>query len=359
MSTSSGSTFNVHQRPTIAVNGQDDLTLSQGLLGMNVTETTLGLYRCELVVGNWGPLPQGGTGFSYFDRKLLDFGKTLTISVGGTSIFEGQIYALIGRFPEEGQVEFAVYAEDRFQELRMTRRTQTFENTTDSDLFSTIANAHGLTPNIDVQGPQHTVIAQVNQSDLALLRERARAVDAEVWMDGTTLHAQARSRRKGATVTLGYKHELHEVVVSADLANQRTALTVSGWDVSAKSAIQYQATDSALGSELGSNTSGSSIVQSAFGARKDAIVHSVPWTQAEAQARAEAHYRAFARTFVSVRGVADTDPNLRVGAYVNLVGVGPLFEGSYYVTEVTHIFDGVRGLRTEFSAESPGMGQPQ
>jgi phage protein D len=133
-------------------------------------------------------------------------------------------------------------------------------------------------------------------------------------------------------------------------------LTVSGWDVAAKQGIQYQATDSVLGNELGSATSGANVLQSAFGTRAEMIVHTVPWTQAEAQARAEAHFRAFARTFVSVRGVAQTDPNLRVGAYVNLMGVGPLFEGTYYVTEVSHVFDGVNGLRSEFAAESPGMG---
>ncbi len=343
-------------RPTVSIAGQNQPSLTQGLLGMSITETILGLYRCELVVGNWGPLGQGGTGFLYFDRSLLDFGKSLQISLAGQSMFEGTISALEGRFPEDTQIEIGVLAEDRFQELRMTRRTQTFENITDADLFSTIASAHGLTPSIDVQGPQYRVIAQVNQSDLALIRDRARAVDAEVWMDGTTLHAQAREHRRGASLTLGYKHELREVVVSADLANQRTALTVSGWDVSAKQAIQSQATDSVLGSELGGNTSGASVVQSSFGTRNDTIVHTVPWTQAEAQARAEAHFRAFARTFLSVRGVADTDPGLRVGAYVDLTGLGPLFEGTYYVTEVTHMFDGVKGLRTEFCAERPGLG---
>ncbi|HEY4011965.1 MAG TPA: hypothetical protein VGM06_01395 [Polyangiaceae bacterium] len=346
-------------RPSLAVEGQDQSALAQGLLEMEIKETTTGLYHCELVVGNWGPKSSGGgVGFLYFDGALFDFGKALSVSLGNQTIFQGRVSALEGRFPEGAQVEIAVLAEDRFQELRMTRRTRTFENLTDATLFQSIANDHGLTPSIDVQGPQHKVLAQVNQSDLAFLRDRARAIDAEVWMDGTTLHAQSRARRKGAQLTLGYSHELRECVVSADLAHQRTALAVSGWDVAGKKAISYEATDSVLGNELGTLTSGASVVQNKFGARKEAIVHSVPWTSTEAQARAEAHFRAMARTFLSVRGVADTDPGLRVGAQVTLAGLGPLFEGSYYVTEVTHLFDGVKGLRTEFAAERPGMGQP-
>ena len=358
MSNSSGTGIRI-ARPNIAIDGQDQPTLAQGLLSMQIDESTAGLYRCELVVGNWGPLAQGpGTGFLYFDRKLIDFGKTLKVSVGGKAIFEGRISALEGHFPEGSQVEMGILAEDRFQELRMTRRTQTFEDTTDAALFQTIASAHGLTPSVDVQGPKHKVIAQLNQSDLALLRDRARAIDAEVWMDGTTLHAQARARRRGAQVSLGYKHELHELVALADLAHQRTALVVSGWDVSSKDAIRGEATDSALGNELGGKTSGASLVRSKLGERKEAIVHSVPWTSEEAQARAEGYFRAIARTFVTVRGVADTDPGIRVGAYVDLSSVGPLFEGTYYVTSVTHVFDGVRGIRTEFSAERAGLGKP-
>jgi phage protein D len=348
-------------RPKISVEGQDQPGLAQGLLSMRIAETTAGLYDCEIVVGNWGPGDGQSPAFLYFDRSLLDFGKTLKVTIGNDTIFEGRISAIEGRFPEGAQVELGVLAEDRFQDLRMTRRTQLFENVSDSDLFNQIASAHGLSPSIDVVGPTHKVLAQVNQSDLAFLRDRARSIDAEVWMDGTTLHVQRRAaRRRGAALTLGYGHELREVAILADLAHQRTALTISGWDVSGKQAISYEAGDSVLGNELGNYTSGASVVQNKFGQRKETVVHSVPQTSTEAQARAEGHFRTLARTFVTVRGVADTDPGLRVGAYVELKGVGPLFEGNYYVTDVAHIFDGsdAGGLRTEFSAERPGLGQP-
>ena len=240
----------------------------------------------------------------------------------------------------------------------MTRRTRTFEDLTDADLFNQIAQAHGLTASVDVLGPKHKVIAQLNQSDLALLRDRARAIDAEVWMDGKTLHAQARSKRRGPVLKLTYAQQLHELQVVADLAHQRTALVVGGWDVASKSAIAIEATDAALGNELGGNTSGASLVQSAFGARKEVIAHSVPWTSTEAQARADGHFRAIARTFVNARGVAETSSDLRVSAGIELVGVGPLFDGRYYVTEATHLFDTSRGLRTEFTAERPWLGKP-
>lgn len=346
-------------RPSFNVGGTEQAPLADGLLGLVVAETTQGLYRCEARFGNLGPVDSGGSpDFLYFDRRLLDFGASFDVALGGDRIFQGRISGLEARFPDGGAPpEITVLAEDRFQELRMTRRTATFTEVTDADVFRRIAQQHGLTASVSVQGPSYRVLAQLNQSDLAFMRERARAVDAELWLDGTTLNVKQRSGRGTSTVTLGMHNELHELCVSADLAAQRSAVRVSGWDVAGKSAILEEATDDAIRGELGSDTSGASILSSAqFGERKEALVHTVPLTQAEARARAQSFFRAGARRFVRARGVAQTDARLRVGAKVDLRAVGPLFSGLYYLTEVTHTFDGARGLRTEFLAERPGIG---
>jgi hypothetical protein len=41
-----------------------------------------------------------------------------------------------------------------------------------------------------------------------------------------------------------------------------------------------------------------------------------------------------------------------------LSGLGPLFSGKYYVAGVRHLFDGATGMRTEFTAERPGLSRP-
>jgi phage protein D len=200
------------------------------------------------------------------------------------------------------------------------------------------------------------VLAQVNQSDLAFVRERARAVDAEVWMEGSTLNAKSHTSRNGGTLEMTYGNQLHQFTVLADLAMQRTSVAVNGWDVSSKAKLQFEATDSAISSELNGDTSGVSILQSAFGARKEALVHTVPLNSQEAQHEAEAFFKLSARRFVVGHGVADTKATLRVGSYVDLKGLGPLFNGKFYVSEAKHIFDSAKGLRTEFRAERAGIG---
>lgn len=344
-------------RPTIAVSGRDNAELGAALLALSVVERADGLYHCEALFGNWGPM-NGATTFLYFDRRTLDFGASLAVKLGSDTLFEGRITALEGRFPNGGPPQIAVLAEDRLQDLRMTRRTRTFSNITDRAAFSDVASSHGLTPRVNLSGPSYKVLAQVNQSDLAFLRERARSIDAEVWVEGAALHAAHRRDRRtsGATLVLGAR--LREFSVLADLAGQRTAVTANGWDVAGKAALTHEATEAVISGELGSDESGVGILQAKFGGRKESLAHGVPLTSAEVQAQAEAMFRHSARRFVMGRGVAETDPLLRVGRDIELQGLGPLFSGKYYLAEVRHRFDGSRGLRTEFTVERPGIGRP-
>jgi len=295
----------------------------------------------------------------YFDRKKLDFGKAMQIKIDQDKIFDGRISALEGCFPEGHAPEVAVLLEDRFQDLRMTQRTRAFTDVSDAAVIRRIANDYGLQPNIDASGPTYKIVTQVNQSDLSFLRERARAIDAEIWLDDRTLYCKTRSKRNDGTVKMNFGAELREVCVTADLAGQRTSVSVNGWDISSKSAMNYEAKEQVVSGELNGDSSGPSMLKSAFGERKEAVAHTIPLSSSEAQAEAEAVMRMTARRFVVARGVAIGDAKLGVGTYVDLQGLGPLFSGKYYLCHVKQMFDGTQGFRTEFTAERPGIGKAQ
>jgi phage protein D len=351
-------------RPTVAVDGKDSDDLRLGMLSAVIAEDTQGLYRCEASIGNLGGDDPNGVDFRYFDRKTFDFGKSFRVKLKDDVLFEGRITGLEARFPPKSPPELVILAEDALQDLRMTRRTRTFVDQTDADVFNKIADDHQMGKSVTLSGGSHKVLAQVNQSDLAFLRDRARAIEAELWvsLDSSgkpTLNAKTRADRGGgAPIKLGYRNELTEFCVVADLAGQRTEVAASGWDVSAKDKVTFSATDSDLGGELGDFESGASILKAKLGDRKESIVHGVPFTQQEAQERAQAHFKMQARRFVTGYGVAKTNGKLRVGAIVDIDGVGPLFNGKYYLAEVRHLFDGTRGLRSELSVERAGLGRP-
>jgi hypothetical protein len=345
-------------RPSFFVDGKEDTVLAEGLLRFAACESVHGLYHCEASFGNWG-LKNNSIDFLYFDRKKLDFGKTMQVKVDDDKIFDGRISALEAQFEEGVSPGIGVFLEDRFQDLRMVRRTRTFADVSDSDVLQKIAGDHGLQANIDASGPTYKVLAQVNQSDLAFMRERARCIDSELWIDGSNLYVKTRSKRNNGTVKLTYGGELEVIKLLADLAGQRSAVSVNGWDVSGKTGLTYQATEQAISSELNGDNSGISILKSAFGERKESLVHTVPLSSREAQVEAETVLRMTARRFVTAFARAQGNAKLSVGSYVDLQGLGPLFNGKYYLTQVKHVFDGLRGYKTEFAAERPGIGKAQ
>jgi hypothetical protein len=227
-------------RPTIFVAGTQSSSLTGGLLRLRVREDVHGLASCEAEFGNWGPNGDSSD-FLYFDRRL---------KLGDGVLFSGRITGLEGRYPQGNSPSVVVLAEDRFQDLRMTRRTRTFADVSDADVVSQIASDHGLTADVGISGPKHKVLAQLNQSDLAFLRERARALDAELWMTDSKLSVKPRSSRGGSPITLTYGKELREFRVLADLAGQATSLEVTGWDVAGKTGLKERADGAVVGGEL-------------------------------------------------------------------------------------------------------------
>ena len=330
-------------------------TLTAGLLSLDILNSEDGMARCELLFGNWGG-PET-SGFQHFDRTTIEFGKPISVRHGDDLIFEGRMSAITANFPDGGPPQIGVCAEDRLQDLRMTRRTRCFADATLADVVQQIARDHKLQARVDLDGPRHRVLVQVNQSDLAFLRDVARGEDAQIWGEGAKLVAAARTRRKGGTIALAWAGKLREFHVEADLAHQRTSLTASGWDVSTKQVARFEADDSAIRAELGNEDGGAITLRRAFGARADTLAHGLPFDAMEARALAEASLRHIARRFVVGRGVAETRADLRVGAKLTLSGLGPLFEGRYTVTAIHHRFDAKLGMRTEFQCDRPSLGR--
>ena len=352
-------------RPGIRLDGRLDPALGGDLVqSLLVEETTLGLFRSEIRFLNWGPTGEG-EGLVLFNGASVHFGKVIAVELGppDTSgpVFAGRITGVEGIYPVARPPELVVLAEDRFQDLRLTRRTRSFENKKDEDVFKAVAGAHNLTPHLDIDGPTYRVLAQVNESDLAFLRERAAAIDAELWVDGNDLYVQLRSRRNAGSVRFTYGQNLLEFSVLADLAHQRSSVRVCGWDVGGKQTIDEQAAESVVSAELRGGMSGSAVLDRAFSpaVHGERIVSAVPLSKDEAKRMAEARYRERARRLVRGSGVVDGNARIRVGATVELAGLGPWFDGSYYVTAARHMFDLRHGFRTEFDCERPGIAGDQ
>lgn len=350
--------------PVFEVNGQVYGELARDILRLEVEETTDGLKTLMARLVAVGP-PQGSGGeeevLLYLDSRILDFGKTLSVSIGPPesqrTIFDGHITALEISFEEGGDPEVFVFAEDKLMDLRMTRRNLTYETMSDADVAREIASEHGLTHEVEADGPSYDVIQQWNMSDLAFLRERARMIQAEVWVDENTLSFKTRDRRQGTQLTLIRGTDIISVKACADLAHQRTRIQVSGYDADARDVIDESAGEEAIQAEVTGGSTGPAILQRAFGERVSRRIREIPLNASEAADWARAEMLRRARGFVTVTGVTRGTPDMVVGSLLTLEQMGDPFNGEgYYVTRVRHTYDLTQGHRTQFEAQRATIG---
>lgn len=346
--------------PVFSVAGQRVPDLARDCLALSVEESTAGLRTLTAHFLAAAPRQRPNDDMAeYLDGRTLSFGSEVSVSLGPPGdervVFAGSVSALEVTFDEGDTPYVTVFAEDALMALRMTRRSRTYRQVGDADLARRIAAGHGLSAVADASGPTYPLVHQVNESDLAFLRARAELIGAEVWATGRTLHFATRDRRPGPQLRLDRGRDLLSVAVRADLAHQRSAVRVSGYDARSRDRIDAEADGAVVTAEVRGGRIGPDVLLQAVGPREDRRSRLVPLAEAEGRAWARARMQERARRFVTAVGVSHGTPQLTVGSRLTLTGVGRPFDGDgYYTTRVRHTFQrGAGGLRSHFEAERP------
>lgn len=344
--------------PTIQIDGQPNDKVTALLLSMEMREREGGMSALELRFSNFASLA-GGTGdFAFEDGTVLKLGAAVQVYAGDvsspTEIFRGKITALEGRFHNNGAPDLVILAEDALQGARMTRRTKNWESTTLADIVQEVAGDLGLTPVTDGLDTNIGTQQQFNESDLQFLRRLLCRYDADLQVVGTELHATPRSQAQRNTVTIDLNSQLREVRVLADLANQVSQVTATGWDYNQGQTISATSQTTSFGP--GSGTNGSDWLQQALSSRSDQLGQFVTLDAQEAQSLVDADYAERTRRFVVAHGVSEGNPNLRVGSYLTINGLGQRFSNTYYTTATVHRYDTENGYETRFTAECAYLG---
>jgi phage protein D len=341
--------------PEVKLAGSVPDGLSDLLVSTTVEESVTGLARCEVRLDNWDARP-GGSGYLFVDRATYDFGATLEVTAGPPDerglVFAGRVTGIEAEFAPDTGPTLVLLAEDGLQDLRMTRRTRTFEDNSDADVVAQLARDHSLTPEVDLDGPTHAALCQLNQSDLAFLRDRALPYGADVWLDGRTLHV---GKRDDEAIVLRHGRELLAFRVLADLALQASEQRVAGWDPDTKEAVLETADQRSLGADLGGDVGGGRLLADKFGDRPATTTLRRTVTDSEARAIAKGLYLERARRFVTGHGVVDGIAGLRAGRSVAMVDLGAVFDGTYRLSRVVHRYDRAAGYRTEIDVERSGI----
>ena len=344
--------------PVFKVDGEVKGELARDISRLEIEESTAGLKRltARLIAEGTPPEGSGEQQQLYLDGSIVDFGKKLSVVLGAApaafTVFTGWISAIEADFQEGAVPEVVIFAEDKLMKLRMTRRMKTYEKVSDADIARAIAAEHGLTPSVDADGPTYDLVQQWNMSDLAFLRERARKIQAEIWVEDETLNFKSRSKRTATELTLVQGNHLVSVRARADLAHQRTKIKVGGYDASQRDRIEEESGADEIQTEVSGGVTGPATLKRAFGERVSYRVREVPLKSKEATDWVRAEMLRRARSFVTVTATTRGSADMVVGSKLTLERTGHPFEGSgYYVTRVCHTYDQQNGLRTHFEAE--------
>jgi phage protein D len=349
--------------PVFLVGGQLVRDLARDCIRLDVREGVEGMRRLEatfLAVGAGATGP--GTQLLHIDGSTVGLGSELKVAIGATGaqryVFDGTVSAVELVLEDGTPPTVVVLAEDALMKLRMTRRMRSWTQVSDGDLASSLAEEHGLQAEVDAPGPTYDVVQQLNQSDLAFLRERARLVQAELWATGQTLHFASRSARQGTELTLVLHRELRSVRLTADLSAQRSEVHVTGYDAGQRDVVDERAGADTIMAETSGTRTGPSLVDRVFPSATSLRVRDVALGAEEAQAWAKAEMLRRSRGFVIANGQTNGSADLVVGSRLTLDGVGQVFEGSgYYATAVRHTFDRTHGFRSRFLAERPVLNE--
>jgi phage protein D len=343
--------------PTVRINGQPYAQVTDLIIGMAMTEQQGGMSELQLRVSN-STRSASGAVLAFEDDQILKLGAAIALYAGDRNapqeIFRGVITGLEADFPADGVPELIVMAEDMFQHSRMARRTKVWQDQSLADIAKAVASQLNLTPVVTGLDAGLGTIVQLNESALAFLRRLLARYDADLQVVGSEMHVAPRKDATRGTIALELHGQLRRLRAVADLADQVTEVTVSGWDYAQGSRVSEQSTGTVP--LPGSGRSGAQLMRDTLGARSEHLGDPAVANAAEAKALAETIFDRRARAFVSVEGTAQGNPGLRVGTQVNLSGVGGRFSNSYYVVRVCHRYDLEHGYYTDFEAECAFLG---
>ena len=287
------------------------------------------------------------------DANLFREGNSVSIAMGYVDdlqgMIEGEITAISPTFPANGIPTVTISGNTRLHRLRGTNNTRTFQNTTDAEVAQKIAQANGLQAETEDTGIQYEYLIQPNQSDLDFLKQRAARIHFEILVQGKKLIFRKAKECQPKTYTLVWAG-VQQAFVSGpntlplkSFAPDLDALAPSSnvqhrsYDVMSKQALVSNADPSDQCSTMGGSQSGSQLPQSVFQTPRNEVHVTTPFgSQAEGDQLAKA--RLNHKAMQLIKGTAETIgiPDLRSGQVVQLVGLGPRFEGLYYIDQATH-----------------------
>jgi phage protein D len=301
------------------------------------------------------------------DADLFRESQSVKIKMGYEDdlkeLIEGEITTIKATFPESGVPTLAVEGHTLLHRLHGETKTRTFQKMTDKDIVQQIAGEVHLEPEVEDTDVKYEYVMQPNQSDLDFLRERAKRIHFEVLVQNKKLIFRKSKEGEGKKYTFVWAQVQKGFATSPDTLPLKsfspelnffeavTAVEHRAYDSTTKQALVSKAGPSDQTTTMGGSQTGAQALSSRFQTERCSVNVREPFTtQAEGDQRAKADFNDKAMNLIVGSAATIGVPDLQPGQVVELKGLGPRFDGTYLVDELTHSMSS-SGYQTTFKVK--------
>ena len=294
------------------------------------------------------------SGMEYLvDSAYFDLGAAIQISLGQaddmTMVFDGEITAWFCEFVDGKGMKFTVRGADRSHRMHRSVRNRAFNVDSDSAAVKQIAGEYGLSPEVTDTAVYQDVRIQMNQTDHAFIRDRARRLGWIYRVEGKKLIFAPPSFEDSGKA-FSTEENIATWDIGMDLSPVVTKVQVYGWDMVKKKPIT---SDAAPGKELWAPSGsqfGPKLAKKYFGEAPAQVMDIPVATQDEADDVAKGLFQKLSENCLKGPVTVAGDPELKVGTLVSLNGLGKALDGSYLAGEIVHIYTRDSGYVTRIMA---------
>ncbi len=264
------------------------------------------------------------------------------------TIFKGLLVGIEPTYKQGGESKIVLRAYDKLHKLTRGRASKTYQDQSDQDIVSAIAQEHGLTATCG-SSPKitHKHVYRHNQSSIEFLRTRAARLGFAIWCEDDKLFFDAPKLGEDSGLEFKLDKDAAQKLKSfhGRLSNAQVVkkVTVRGWDPEKKKEIVGEA--SAASSPLGSSNGAASL--SDFGEVLTFTVDSPIASKEEADAIAKSRLGELAMSYLTAEAEAMGNNKVKAGIVVKITvnqdTPTDRFNGKYLVQGCTHRYAEQKG----------------
>ena len=290
-------------------------------------------------------------GFEHFDADAFKIGNEIRISfaLGDEEqlISTAEVTAMSIEPPDANRIdtpagglpELVVMALGNAHKLARGLKVKTYQDVTDGDIVSAIAQPYGLTVESDATSTTYPYLLQ-HDTDYAFLTKRANAIGFRWWVSGSKLYFKESVKSTSPGPTLEWPEDVLGFKVRFSAAETVSKVEVQGWDPATQTSFTGTAELTAGAAELGTDASAATAANTEM--QKMKVNRFSGLSPVADQAEAEAIATSVAKRELAEEVVAAGriygNPEIGAGTEITINGLGEKLSGKYVLTSAEHVF---------------------